>query len=82
MCDPEKVMSTAAQDIVEDAINNATSAEIATVLIPHMDTSNYHSDIDETAKRMAMQLHDTVLNCNYSFIFTLTLTLTLIIIVM
>ncbi|CAN0174140.1 unnamed protein product, partial [Ectocarpus fasciculatus] len=59
VCDPEKVMSTAAQDIVEDAINNATSAEIATVLIPHMDTSNYHSDIDETAKRMAMQLHDT-----------------------
>ena len=60
VCDPEKVMSATAQDIVEYAINNVTSAEIAAVLIPHMDTSKYHSDIDETAKGMAMNLHNTV----------------------
>ena len=63
VCDPDLVMPTKDQDVVEEAIGNATHAEIAAVLVNHMDLSRYGNDVDDAARGLAMSLHDTVRPC-------------------
>ena len=60
VCDPDHIMSTVAQNVVEEFMNNATAAEFAAVLLNRIDTSPYNSDVDEAMKRTAMKMHDAV----------------------
>jgi hypothetical protein len=66
VCDPARLMPADRQEAVEQAIGNATSAEIAVVLVermPSVGPGSSERDIDSAAKQTAMQLHDAV--CGY-----------------
>lgn len=60
VCDPERIMSATGQAVVEELINNATSIEIAAVLMHYMDISVYRNDVDVAAEKLATGLHNKV----------------------
>ena len=61
ICDPDHIMPEAGKNIIEQLIVNASSAELAVVIIRSMDLKYFESgDIDDAARIFAKAVHNNV----------------------
>jgi hypothetical protein len=61
ICDPDHIMTEAGKNVLEQVINNASSAEIAVTIIRGIDLEFFHSnDVDSAARLFAQGIHDSV----------------------